>query len=68
MKMSVLDENREFTVVYFIYRLLTRVTKISALGKTLSENMRIWWRHLTKLRRIKNETWFRTMSHPFFSF
>ncbi len=56
IKMSVLGETSEFTVVYFINRLLIRLKKISALGKTLSENKRIWWRHLAKLRRVKNET------------
>ncbi len=52
--MSVLGETSEFTVVYFIYRLLISLKKISAFGKTLSEIERIWSRHLIKLRRIPN--------------
>jgi hypothetical protein len=52
--MSVLDENSKFTVVYFIYRLLIGQKKISARGKTLSENKCIWCRHLTKIRPIPN--------------
>jgi hypothetical protein len=52
--MSIRGETGEFTVVYFIYRLLLRLKKISALRKTLNENKRIWWRQLPKLRPVPN--------------